>query len=176
MSNQVPFAFEGMSPAVGHTVGGAVGVLVAFCDVVDEAGDSVEEAEEPPIDKAEVGDTDEGVAFSVESMAAVVRSEPTRMMFFAMRAPTTAPAIARAKTTPPIQYPMARQTFALARRTVINSQSGWRIPLFLPAPSPSSPEPTSVAVWSLSVLFSAPHIPPLTGGYLIVDRCQLHCT
>lgn len=108
----MPFAFEEMSSGVEHTVG----VLVAdeVLDAVLEVTDAVPEDRvgDSEVWGATVLDADAEVVedeseFSATTPLAGVDCEWTLMTFFAIRAPTTAPAIARIATTPAIHNPTA---------------------------------------------------------------------
>ena len=109
-SIHVSFASEEMSSELEHPVG----LLVGFDEVFDEALEvTVEEPEgrieepEPSIGESEVPEPDDEPVFSAVSAVASVDFERTLITFFATRAPTTDPTIARTAMTPAIQSPTA---------------------------------------------------------------------
>lgn len=118
------FAFEGISSEVVHDV--AVGLLVDFPEVVDEVAVPVAEVAEeegvspdesepsgPTTGEEEVSLGELPLSVAPSTAAAEFPDPLTSMMFFAIRAPTTAPAIASIAMAPAIQYPVARQTFCI---------------------------------------------------------------
>jgi hypothetical protein len=109
-SIHVPFAFEEMSSGVEHTVG----VLVADEDVED----ALEVTVEVPVGRVDVTDAsgprvvgtdaevvEDELGLSAAAPVAGVEFVWTLMTFFAIRAPTTAPVIAKIAMTPAIHNP-----------------------------------------------------------------------
>lgn len=113
-SIHVSFALEGMLSEAEHPVG----VLVALDEVLDALEVTVEEPDgrteelEVCFEVPEATDTEAEVVedepeFSAAATVASVDFECTLITFFAMRAPTTAPTIARIARTPATQNPIS---------------------------------------------------------------------
>jgi len=143
-----------------------VGVLVALDEVLDALEVTVEEPDgrteelEVCFEVPEATDTEAEVVedepeFSAAATVASVDFECTLITFFAMRAPTTAPTIARIARTPATQ-----------------NQIGL-IFLFFPGSPPSSADPTAAVACSLSVLAEGLNIPSISRG-LIPSRSWCH--